>query len=307
MKNSLAILLILISTSTLFAQQLPHFSQYYLNDYLINPAVAGTKDYFEGKSTHRYQWEGITDAPRTYTLSVNGPTKNRKMGLGGYVFTDIVGPTRRTGFSLSYAYHLQLNEKLKFSLGLSAGILQFMIDASKITLRDQDDVLLTNGVQSDLVPDAGFGMYLYHKNYYVGLSAPQLLNNKVRFFEEGENPLGTLPPHFFLTGGYFYHINDDFVLAPSVFIKYVTPTPIQAEATLRLIYQENLWVSATYRDKDAITASLGYIINNSFTIAYAYDITTTNLKNYTTGTHELMVGVRFYNQKKSENETKSFD
>jgi type IX secretion system PorP/SprF family membrane protein len=307
MKNILLILSIVVSTSSMFAQQLPHFSQYYLNDFLINPAVAGTKNYFEGKSTHRYQWEGITDAPRTYTLSVNGPTKNLKMGLGGYVFTDIVGPTRRTGFSLSYAYHLKLNEKLNLSLGLSAGMLQFMIDASKITLRDPDDVLLTDGVQSDLVPDAGFGMYLYHKNYYVGFSAPQLLNSKVKFFDEGENPIGTLPPHFFLTGGYYYHINDDFVLAPSIFVKYVTPAPIQIEGTLRLIYQDKLWVSGTYRDKDAITVSLGYIINNSFTIAYAYDITTTNLKNYNTGTHELMVGIRFYNQKKDEKEAKKFE
>jgi len=309
MKSVLVILLMVMSVTTMFAQQLPHFSQYYLNDFLINPAVAGTKNYFEGISTHRSQWAGITDAPRTYTLSVNGPTKNLKMGLGGYLFTDIVGPTRRTGFNLSYAYHLKLNDKLKLSLGLSAGLLQFKIDASKITLRDPDDAILTDGVQSDLVPDAGFGMYLYHKKYYVGFSAPQLLNSKVKFFDEGENPVGTLPPHFFLTGGYNFQLNDDFVLAPSVFVKYVTPAPVQFEGTLRLIYQEKLWLSGTYRDKDAITFSLGYIINNSFTLAYAYDLTTTNLKNYNSGTHELMVGIRFYNQKKQEQKgnKKKFD
>ena len=100
MKKILIIGFIFVCNS-LFAQQLPHFSQYYLNDFLINPAIAGTRNYFEGISTHRYQWEGIVDAPRTYTLSVNGPIKSQKMGLGGYIFTDIAGPTRRTGFSLS--------------------------------------------------------------------------------------------------------------------------------------------------------------------------------------------------------------
>ena len=160
MKNYIVILVLILSGSAVFAQQLPHFSQYYLNDFLINPAVAGTRDYFEGKSSHRYQWEGITDAPRTYTLSVNGPMKNEKMGLGGYLFTDMVGPTRRTGFNLAYSYHVRLNETLKLSFGLSAGLLQFMIDGSKVTLRDEGDVILTNGVQKVLVPDAGWNLLI---------------------------------------------------------------------------------------------------------------------------------------------------
>lgn len=286
----------------MFSQQLPHFSQYYLNDFLINPAVAGSRGYFEGVSTHRYQWEGITDAPRTYTLSINGPTKNNKMGLGGYIFTDIVGPTRRTGFNLSYAYHLKLNEKLKLSLGINAGILQFMIDGSKITLRDANDAIITNGVQKELVPDAGFGMYLYHSKYYVGFSAPQLLNSKVEFFDEGQNPTGTLPSHFFLTGGYKIKATEDIKVEPIVFVKYVSPAPVQFEGTVRIIYKDYLWISGTYRDKDAITASIGYLINNSFTIAYAYDFTTTNIKNYSSGSHELMIGARFY---KNTNKQKS--
>lgn len=302
-KRTLIIIFVMFNTGILLAQQLPHFSQYYLNDYLINPAVAGTKKYFEGKSTHRYQWEGITDAPRTYTLSVNGPIKNLNMGIGGYLFKDVVGPTRRTGFNMSYAYHLKLKEGLKLSLGLSAGLLQFMIDASKINLRHADDPLLIDGIQSDLVPDAGFGLYLYHEKYYFGFSAPQLINSKVKFFDDGDNPIGTLPPHFFLTGGYNYQLTDDFVLAPSIFVKYVSPAPIQFEGTLRLIYQEKLWLSGTYRDLDAITVSLGYIIQDNFTIAYAYDITTTNLKNYNNGTHELMVGIRFHKHKETEKST----
>ena len=302
MKKILIISFLIFCGSSLYSQQLPHFSQYFLNDFLINPAVAGSRGYFEGVSTHRYQWEGITDAPRTYTLSVHGPTKNLKMGLGGYLFTDIVGPTRRTGFNLSYAYHLKLNESLKLSLGINAGILQFMIDGSKITLREADDALIINGVESDLVPDAGFGMYLYHQNYYFGFSAPQLLNTKVKFFEEGQNPTGTLPSHFFLTGGYRIHATEDFTIEPIVFVKYVSPTPVQFEGTVRIIYKDMLWISGTYRDKDAITASIGYIINNSFTIAYAHDFTTTNIKNYSDGTHELMIGARFYsvsNKKKN--------
>ncbi len=303
MKKVLIISLLLFCGSSLFSQQLPHFSQYFLNDFLINPAVAGSRGYFEGASIHRYQWEGITDAPRTYTMSVHGPTKNRKMGFGGYIFTDIVGPTRRTGFNASYAYHLKLNETTKLSLGLNAGILQFMIDGSKITLRDANDAIITNGVQSVLVPDAGFGLYIYHEKYFFGFSAPQLLNYKVKFFDIGQNPSGTLPSHFFGTAGYKFHAGEDFTIEPIGFVKYVSPVPIQFEGTLKIAYKNQVWISGSYRDKDAMTASLGFLINNNFTISYAFDFTTTNLKNYSDGTHELMVAARFYRNNKKKNST----
>lgn len=294
MKKLLFILTCVLCTVALSAQQLPHFSQYYLNDYLINPAIAGARPYFEAASSHRYQWEGITDAPRTYTLSLNGPSKSKKVGMGGYIFTDIVGPTRRTGLNFSYAYHMKVSEKTKLSFGISAGVLQFMIDGSKITLRDAGDQLIVNGVQSDIVPDAGFGTYIYHKKYYFGFSAPQLLNSKVKFFGTGENPNGRLPGHYFASGGYKFTLSDDFILEPSFFLKYIKPTPLQADGTLKIIYKEQLWLAGTFRSDDAITASLGYIINNKFVIAYGHDFTTTNIKNYSTGTHELMVAVRFY-------------
>ena len=307
MKKILLISIFLICGTSLFSQQLPHFSQYYLNDFLINPAVAGSRGYFEGISTHRYQWEGITDAPRTYTLSVQGPTKNRKMGLGGYIFTDIVGPTRRTGFNASYSYHLKINETTKLALGINAGLLQFMIDGSKITLRDANDAIITGGVQKTLVPDAGFGLYLYHKKYFFGFSAPQLLNYKVEFFDEGENPSGTLPSHFFLTGGYKFQASDDFTVEPIVFVKYVSPAPVQVEGTLKITYKNQLWLAGTFRDKDAITASVGYLINESFTIAYAYDFTTTNIKNYSDGTHELAIGARFHKRSNREKSAPSIE
>src|SRR5665811_2127063 len=89
------------------AQQLPLFSQYMINDYFQNPAIAGSRPYFDAVSANRLQWVGITDAPRTYALSMNGPLKGTNMGVGGYVFTDVAGPTRRIGASGSYAYHIK--------------------------------------------------------------------------------------------------------------------------------------------------------------------------------------------------------
>jgi type IX secretion system PorP/SprF family membrane protein len=141
-------------------QQLPQLTQYQFNDYIFNPAIAGSRPFFELRSGHRYQWVGIQDAPRTFTFSGTTPV-GEKMGVGGYLFTDIVGPTRRTGFQLSYAYHLRLTQDVKLSLSVSAGLLQFLIDGSKIQFHDPGDPVLDDQLRGDLLPDAKFGFYLY--------------------------------------------------------------------------------------------------------------------------------------------------
>ncbi len=279
-----------------YSQQLPQYSNYMINDYAMNPAIGGSNNYFEGKSNNRYQWVGITDAPRTFVLSVNGPTKSLKMGLGGIVFTDNVGPTRRTGLYLSYAYHLKLTEKIKLSLGLSGGIMQFMVDGSKITLHDNNDLVISSGIQSVLIPDFGAGIYAYstdHK-WYVGASVPQILQNRITFFDYTTSSLSKLATHYYITAGYKFNLNDNFKIEPSTCMKFVTPAPFQFDLGLRVIYKEKIWLGSAFRYLDAVSAMVGYIIQDNITFAYSYDFTTTNIRKYSTGTHEIMIGIRFH-------------
>jgi type IX secretion system PorP/SprF family membrane protein len=278
------------------AQQLPQYSNYMINDYAMNPAIGGANPYFEGKSNNRYQWVGITDAPRTYILTVNGPTKNLKMGLGGQLFTDIVGPTRRTGFYLSYAYHLKLNQKTKLSMGLNAGVLQFMVDGSKITLHDPQDNVISNGVQSVILPDFGAGIYLYptDRKWYFGASVPQIVQSKIKFFDYSTSTLSKLATHFYVTGGYKFDLNENFKIEPSTCIKYVSPAPLQFDLGVRAIYKEKMWLGAAFRYLDAVSAMVGYTMQENITFAYSYDFSTTNIKKYSTGTHELMIGIKFH-------------
>lgn len=298
MKRLICILITVLGCTALQAQQLPQYSNYMINDYVLNPALSGTNDYFEVKSNNRYQWVGITDAPRTYILSANGPYKTKNMGYGGYVFTDITGPTRRIGLTFSYAYHAKLTETLKLSLGLSAGLLQFSVDGSKITLHDQNDLYISNGMQSVLVPDFGFGALLRHEKFFVGVSVPQLYQSKLKFFDYTTSTLSKLATHYFVTGGYKYSVNDNIRLEPSAMIKFVSPAPVKIDVGLRAIYKDMAWAGIAYRTNDAIVALVGYTYQNYLTFAYSYDITTTDLRNYSTGTHEIMFGLRFNNKPK---------
>ena len=306
MKNRILIFIFMLIIVVVQAQQLPQYSNYMVNDYAMNPAIGGSRPYFEGMSNNRYQWIGITDAPRTYILSVNGPTKNLKMGLGGLLFTDIVGPTRRTGLYLSYAYHLKVADKVKVSLGISGGLLQFAVDGSKITLRDPSDLVISNGLQSVLMPDFGAGIYVYStdKKWYVGASVPQILQQKIKFFDNTTTSLSKLATHVYATAGYKFSINDDFKIEPSACLKYVKPAPLQFDIGLRAIYQDRIWIGGAFRYLDAVSAMVGYTMQENITFAYSYDFTMTNIKKYSTGTHELMIGIKFHKVKESKDAVK---
>ncbi len=278
-------------------QQIPQYSQYMLNDYILNPATTGQHDYWEVKSNNRLNWVGITDAPRTFILSAHGPFKKQNMGMGGSVFADITGPTSRVGFYLSYAYHLKLSKSLKLGMGLSFGLLQYRIDGTKVTLYETGDPVFPNQMMTVYTADATFGLNLKHKNFNVGISLPQLIGNDLKFLENQENPDSKLARHYMLMGGYTFRVGD-FGIMPNVLLKYVYPAPLQVDAGIKFDWRDQIWLGASYRHKDAVSFMGGFAYKDFLVFAYSYDLATSNLRNYSTGTHEMMVGVRFRPWKK---------
>lgn len=292
MKKFLYITVIILLVFNIRAQQLPQYTQYMLNDLAINPAVAGKDNYADVRSNNRYQWVGMTDAPRTYMLTLHSPLKNRHMGLGTHIYTDIVGPTRRVGISVAYAYHIKIAKKTHLSLGLNAGIQQWGIDGHKLHLHDTGDDNLLTQYQTKIVPDFGAGLYVHNDDWYIGFSAPQLYQSPIKLYKGGDDK-GTLVTHFILNGGYKIKVNDDFKIEPSFLLKYANPAPMEIDLGARVIYQEQVWLGVGYRHHDAITALIGFMYKNYLMIGYSYDFTTSNLKKYSSGTHELMLGLRF--------------
>jgi type IX secretion system PorP/SprF family membrane protein len=264
-----------------------------LNEMAINPAVSGKDDYADVRSNNRYQWVGVTDAPRTYMLTLHGPIKAKNMGIGMNLYTDIVGPTRRTGLNFSYAYHMKVKDDMFLSMGLSAGVLQWGIDGSKLILRDDGDQNLLSTYQTTYVPDFGAGLYFHKKDrFYFGLSLPQIYQAPIKLYE-GAGKNSKIVNHFNLNGAYKFDLGDDFKIEPSFLVKYEIPTPPKIDVGMRVIYQEQIWLGGAYRHNDAFTALIGYFYKNYLMIGYSFDFTTTNIKKYSTGTHEIMLGIRF--------------
>lgn len=285
------------------AQQAPMYTQYMFNDYLINPAVAGTFNYFQMRANTRIQWIGITDAPRTMSIAGYGPLKEKDMGYGGYIYNDVTGPESRMSLGGSYAYNIAINDEWRISGGLSIGIMQYKLDGTSMTFDDElYDPVMPGGVESRIIPDASVGIYAYTTYYYAGISAHQLFGNKYNTHEETDSIQGIsrLTQHVYLSGGANFILNRDFAITPSALIKYTSPGLIQAEINAKVTYQRMVWGGLSYRfggsgyfTSDAIAVMAGYNYENKIYIGLAYDITVSDLRRYSNGTIEVMIGYRF--------------
>jgi type IX secretion system PorP/SprF family membrane protein len=305
----LHIIIFLLLTKFSFAQQTPLYSQYMFNPFVINPAFTGTNDGFEVMSNYRHQWVGITDAPKTYILTLHGPHKFKNYGIGGTVFSDVTGPTSRTGLGLSYAYHFKLSEETKVSLGLSGGLLQFKLDGTKVTLADQGDAVLTNSMLTAFVPDFGFGAKIYKPNkYYFGISIPQFIQNRLQFMDTQAQSLSKLTSHIFINGAYRFSMGDNFSVEPSVLVKYAPPVMPQIDLGSKIIYKDIIHLGFIFRTQDAYSILLGYTTpDQKLGFGYAYDLLHSNLRGYSAGTHEIMIVARFGNSKAKSVKDKAID
>ena len=304
-RNKILVLIVLLFGGfQLMAQQVPHFSQFWFNDFVINPAVAGTKPYYQAKSNNRYQWVGINDAPKTFILSAFGPEKNKDMGYGLQLFSDVTGPTSRLGFYGSYAYNLRIKNDIRLSMGISVGMLQYKIDGSQIRLHDSNDQALGEETYAEFVPDADFGIMVYGKNWHGGLVAKQLFNYSLDLDDVESLGMNALTTHFFLHGAYRYDIDNDWAVEPFAMLKYMYPTPLQIDFGTRGIWKKMVWLGVSWRSSDAVAIMIGYEYEEQISFGYSYDITTSNLQTASTGSHEIMIGFKFSKIKKDKEVSK---
>ena len=282
------------------AQQLPHYSLYMFNDAVINPAICGTKGYDRIHLLSSSQWAGFEGAPKTQFLSYT-KGQGERMGLGAVVFNDITGPISRTGLQLSYAYNIDVSSTYKLSFGLSGNMFQYIFDGNKALLYDNTiDPAASEGIEKVMVQDATFGTYLYNGKYYIGISVPQLIQSKISF----DSDKNILTRHYFFTSGYKFDVNENIDLEPSIMLKSTDASPLQFDVNLRAIYNKMFWAGLSYREKDALVLMLGMDYNN-YSFGYSFDKTLSDIKTYTTGSHNVMVGYTF-GHKKADNTSKVF-
>ena len=271
------------------AQQLPLYSQYMMNAFLLNPAIAGSVDYFPVRLTARQQWVGINGAPSTQAISGHYLFENMNFGLGGYLFNDKFGPISRTGIQVCGAYHIELaGIDSKLGIGLALKAFQFKFDQSKLVTIEANDPAINHGIIPQIVPDADFGLYLYNSKYFVGMAATQLVQLNLNFGDSAVDK-NQIIRHYFATAGYKFSLSDKFELEPSLLFKSTFTTPMQIDFNVKAYYDKSYWLGISYRSSKDIAVMVG-VKFQKFYIGYAFDYTTSHIKDYSNGSHEILIG-----------------
>jgi len=311
------LLLLLLCPIVLQAQQLPRFSQYYINEFLVNPASAG----YDGRTVinlaARKQWVGFSsNTPSTYMLSLQGrilksrtdvtpgSSGNRlrlgsrgRVGLGGIVYNDQNGAVHRTGAQFSYAYHIFIyNSQLSF--GLTGNVFQYRIGKEEAELKDPEiDPLYGLIGKSTVVPDAGIGINYMQANWHIGLSVSQIFESKMKIGNIEEYRYSEdirLKRHYYLLADYRFNINrnSNWEIEPSTVLMANERLGFAADITIKAYYRRQYWFGASGRTTGELIVMGGVKFKNYY-FGYSYDFGFNGISSYSLGSHEITISAKF--------------
>lgn len=292
MNRRLLIFSMLLSLASL-AQQEPLFTQYYVNDMRINPAISGSKTYNSLSIQTRQQWLGFEGAPLSSNISYHGALNNRS-AMGGYLMFDKAYPSLQANLHVNYAYHIPLDyDKVNLSFGLGAKVMYHNLDFNKGDLPQGIDNAFSNSAYDKVLGDASTGTYLYGRNFYLGFSISNLFqssfNTPVSLSPYGNNEFR----NYYGIGAYrFRIINNDWQLEPSFLIRKMQYQKTVSDLTTRIFYLEENWLGLTWRTNGTAIFTIGFASNNMH-ISYSYDHTFVGeIMTHSYGTHEIGISFR---------------
>lgn len=290
------------------AQQLPVYSQYSFNAFLLNPAAAGAEGYTAINTTTRQQWVGVEGAPVTYCLSMQSRIKKKtiltgasakkrygsnqtgRVGIGGYVYKDRIGLMDQTGAEFTYAYHIA-GSTSQLSFGATFSFFQFKLNDQGIRLAAPKDNLIDNEPMVMYIPDANVGVYYTNPRLFFGVSIFHLSSASVMFGPYKDKKYRLLR-QYNTTAGFNIPLSGTLSIEPSCYLKISEEWRLQGDAVAKLIYDRKLWMGIGYRNPGMIIGSVGFKISR-FYLGYAYDHSSNPLTTYSSGTHELMMAYKF--------------
>lgn len=282
-----------------YTQQDYQFSQFMFDRLSINPGYAGIDNKICATGFFRQQWAGGFDGgnPQTVLFNGHGPVKALRGGLGLNFYNDNIGFFNNTSLRGSYSYHLSGIGNGLLGIGVSVGFMNVSLKPNWISITpvDQDDAI-PDGNESQMTYDLGLGLYYRTDVWYVGLSATHLTESDLKNLNVKN------ARHYYVIAGYDITINPQFMIRPSMRIES-DATSTQLDFNVNGLYSitdnNGVWAGLSYRIKDAIVPMVGY--QQAFRgknpgmlrIGYSYDVTTSEIKNYSNGSHEIMVNYCF--------------
>lgn len=299
MRTKIKILILLLVSGFSYAQQDSQFTQYMYNTISINPAYAGSRDTFSVFALHRSQWIGLDGAPQTNNVSVNTPINNTNVGIGVSIINDKIGPSDENNIALDFSYTIPTSDNFKLSFGLKASANLLNIDFNKLSQYDSGDTNFATNIDNKFSPNIGVGLYLHSDNTYFGLSVPNLLETRHfdRYANSGSSSsIAKKDIAYYFTAGHVFEFNENLKFKPSVLAKVVQGAPVALDLSANFLFNEKFVAGVSYRLNAAVSALVGFQVTDSWFIGYGYDLDTTKLSNYNSGSHELFLRYEIFNR-----------
>ena len=266
-----------------YGQQDAQYTQYMYNMNIINPAYAGSRETLSLGLLGRTQWVGVKGAPETITASIHAPV-GKRIGVGFSAQAEKIGPAKETNIYADFAYTLPLGGDLKLAFGLKSGV--SLLDVRQLRFKEDDP---NNIPINKTFFNVGLGTFFYSKNYYVGLSVPNIIENRYLERKEGQVRTAGENSHYFLTGGYVFELSEQWKLKPSTLVRAVEGAPLSADFSMNALFNDKIEFGASYRLEESVSALVGFNFGTGLRIGYAYDYVTNNLGEFTSGSHEVFI------------------
>lgn len=283
-----------LGTATAIAQQDAQYTQYMYNTMSVNPAYAGSRGQLSLAALYRSQWIGLEGSPKTFTLNLHSPILNSRVGYGLSVVNDNIGDgvVQETNIDAAISYTIDVSRDAKLSFGLKGGGNLLSLDFNGLQ-KYQEETVDADNIDHKFTPNFGLGVYYHTDRFYAGLSAPNLLESK--HFDNGagseNNFLSADRINFYMITGYVFDLNADLKFKPAVLTKVVSGAPLQLDLSGTFLYNEKFSFGAAYRWDAAVSALMGFQLNEQLMIGLAYDRETTDLggTRFNDGSFELFV------------------
>ncbi|MCX2679833.1 type IX secretion system membrane protein PorP/SprF [Galbibacter sp. EGI 63066] len=281
--------MLLCLSHTARAQQDSQFTQYMYNTETINPAYAGSRGVLSLTSLYRTQWVGLDGAPKTLNFTANTPLGDeQKVGVGLTFTQDKIGPSDKSTIAADFSYTIPFNNDVRLAFGIKGGINLLNIDYSVLNIHNPNDALQQHNIDNKLKPIIGAGLYLHNnRTWYAGLSVPNIL--ETTHYDDATVSNASEKAHLYAIGGYVFTLNPNIKFKPAVLGKFVMGAPAAIDVSANFLFSERFTLGAAYRLDAAVSALAGFQISEKLMIGYAYDYSTTELQNYSSGSHEIFL------------------
>ncbi len=294
MKKIFGITLMVASLMTTYGQQMPESNLYSLNKFSINPAYAGYNGCAEGYISNLSQWGGFEGAPRTSYFMVHSgiPSLNENMSVGGQVVMDRTDMIDRLSAVVSYGYKLDLGNEQILRFGLSGGMYQVNADPSQATVLDGNDDVVLSGASRGVTFSSEFGAFYSWNGIQFGVSVPEIFQRKVDFNIQGLSSEYYLRRNFQVFGSYKYEVSDIITVEPNFLYKTVGNGLSQIDFNVVGTYDNLVSLGLGYRTHSGLMTQLHANIKDMFYLGYAYAVPGNGIIQYSSGSHEIMLGIK---------------